>query len=370
MRPGDTCRSQSRWALPHRRTSSWFIAILLQFLLLLSAAAPLACQDHSSAPDRPPALDFPEVSIPLPPPSVALPSLAAPPLPRNVRQFPEKYRLDRIGHRDIGSGFNLVSREHDSDIGQQFSQELDATLHFSPDSSVTEFVQRVGENVARHSDREGPIIIKVVDTDEINAFSLPGGYLYVNSGLLNFAESEAEVAGVIAHEVAHIAGRHASRTLSKGWLVATLFEIGGAALGRRTAPRIATAVTGAVVTPLLMMKFSRNFEKEADLLALQYMYDAGYDPGAYLQFLEKVHRAEPVKPRSLARLFSTHPPTEERIKYCQQFLNDYFPDREAYLVTTSTFDDIRTRLASPAAVHAQGEEDDKAPVLRRRTPGE
>jgi beta-barrel assembly-enhancing protease len=371
MTPVATHGPDLSWESSHRNSrSSLFVATFLQFLLLLVAVIPLPCQGQTSLPDQPPELVFPESPAPLPPTTIVLPSLAPPPVPRNIRPFPEKYRLDRIGHRNIGNGFNLISLKSDSDIGQQFARELDATIHFSSDTVVTEFVNRIGQNVARHSDGQGPFAIKVVDSDEVNAFSLPGGYVYVNSGLLNFTESEAEVAGVMAHEVAHVAARHASRTLSRGALISTLFQIGGAALGRRTGAGIAASLSGAFVTPLLMMKFSRSFENEADLLALQYMYDAGYDPGAYIQFLEKVRHAEPAKPRALTRLFSTHPPTEERIKKCQQFLNEYFPDRESYLVTTSAFDEIRVRVANPAQPHIVDEADEKGPVLRRRTPHE
>jgi predicted Zn-dependent protease len=368
MMPIETHGWDLRWRSCHARTRSWPLVALV--FLLGAVLLPPPCEGQTSPPDQPPVLVFPEAAVPLPPLATVLPSLAPPPIPRNVRQFADKYRLDKIGQRDIGNGFNLVSLKSDGDIGRQLSHEFDATIRFLPDTVVTEFVNRIGQTIVRHSDGQGPFTIRVVDSDEVNASSLPGGYLYVNSGLLNFTESEAEVAGVIAHEVAHVSGRHASRTLSKGWLIAALFEMGGGALGRRTAPRIATAVAGALVTPMLIMKFSRSFENEADLLALQYMYDAGYDPAAYIQFLEKVRQAQPAKPRSLTRLFASHPPTEERIKKCQQLLNDYFPDRERYLVTTSTFDEIRVRVANPVHPHTEDDGNEKGPVLRRRTPSD
>src|SRR5262245_5726079 len=217
-----------------------------------------------------------------------------------------------IGKRDINKGtIQFYSLEKEVAIGRQLSAEVDQTSKIINDPIVGEYVNRVAQNIVLHSDSKVPFTIKVIDSQEVNAFALPGGFLYVNRGLLEAAENEAEVAGVIAHEVAHVAARHGMEQASKGQL-ANYLSLPLIFLGGIGGYAIQQAVGLAV--PLTFLKFSRGAEKEADRLGAQYMWSAGYDPNALITFFEKLQAKEKKKPGTLSKLFSTHPMTGSRIE--------------------------------------------------------
>jgi predicted Zn-dependent protease len=217
-------------------------------------------------------------------------------------------------------------------------------------------VNRIGQNLVRNSDAAFPFTIKVVEDDEINAMSLPGGFLYVNSGLILAADDEAELAGAMAHEIAHVALRHATRQMTR----ANIFQI----------LSIPVVMTGVPVDPRLVMpvtflKFSRGFEAEADYFGLQYMYKAGYDPSALVTFFEKLEALEKRKPNALSRAFATHPQNPDRVKKSQKEIASILPARDNYVETTSEFNDVKARLAVLEHRRKMDESYPNKPVLRR-----
>src|SRR5881392_801081 len=221
---------------------------------------------------------------------------------------------DEIGNRDVGKGVNFYSIEKEIALGKGLAQQVERQAKVVDDPVIAEFVNRLGQNLVRNSDAKVPFTIKVIDTEDVNAFALPGGFFFVNSGLILKADSEAELAGVMAHEIAHVAARHGTRQATRGEIaqLATLpliFMGGWAGYGIRQA--------ASILVPVGFLKFSRGFESEADLFGLEYMYKTGYDPTAFVDFFEKIQSLEKRKPGTMAKVFSTHPMTDDRVKDSQ-----------------------------------------------------
>ena len=289
----------------------------------------------------------------------------------NKKQFKHdggKSDVEAIGNRNIGGrGLgNWYSLEREIAMGKEYAQMVEASVKLVNDPVVSEYVNRVGQNLVRNSDAKVPFTIKVVDDDSINAFALPGGFFYVNSGLILAADEEAELAGVMAHEIAHVAARHATRQITRSqWAnfgtLPLIFLGGGVGYAARAAASLAL--------PATFMKFSRGFESEADYLGLQYMYKSGYDPQAFISFFEKVQAQEKKKPGSMAKVFASHPQTPDRIEHSQKEMQTILPPREQYIVSTSEFDDVKSRLAAiENRRKVVDEKDSGKPSLRRSTP--
>jgi predicted Zn-dependent protease len=254
--------------------------------------------------------------------------------------------VDAIGNRNVGCNRgmgNWYSIEKQIAMGKSFAQQVESQSKMVNDPVVTEYVNRVGQNLVRNSDAQVPFTIKVIDSDVVNAMALPGGYFYVNSGLVLAADEEAELAGVMAHEIAHVAACHAARENTRGNIMnlasIPLIFVGGAV-------GYAGYEAAGLVLPLTFLKFSRGFEAQADYLGLQYMYKSGYDPQAFIAFFEKVQAMEKKKPGTLAKAFDTHPQTPDRIEKSQEEIASILPARPQYLVSTSEFDDVKARLAA------------------------
>jgi predicted Zn-dependent protease len=258
-----------------------------------------------------------------------------------------KYDISHIGSRGIGKGFNLYSLDLEGELGRELATEVDLNLGDPVDENVVEYINRLAQSLFVHSDSKFPIRARVYESADVNAFSLPGGYLYVSTGLIVAAESEAELAGVMAHEIAHIAARHGTKSQSRRMLFgfAALpfsFVGGGAGLA------ISAAVSHAM-QPLSTAKFSRNAEREADLLGLQYTYASGYDPGELVHFFERYLKQEPETRGSLFnRLLADHPMTADRIERLQQQLETELPVRSEYVVDTKSFEEARDILLKPS----------------------
>jgi predicted Zn-dependent protease len=279
--------------------------------------------------------------------------------------------IDSIGNRNVGcnkGAGNWYSLDKQVAMGQQYSQQIEHSVKLISDPVVTEYVNRVGQNLVRNSDSKVPFTIKVIDTNEINAFALPGGFFYVNSGLILAADNEAELAGVMAHEIAHVAACHVAREQTRSNIVnlasiPLVFVPGGWAVYE------ATQIAMGIGVPLTFMKFSRNFESEADFLGMEYMYKTGYDPQSFISFFEKIEAQEKKKPGTLAKAFSSHPMTPDRVSAAQKEMATVLPPRDEYVLNTSEFDQVKSRLASIENKHKlQTNQDNKDhPTLRRST---
>lgn len=302
----------------------------------------------------------------------------------------KKDDVEDIGNRRVAH-WSLISEEKEVAIGAEYAKEVERSAKLVKDPVVTEYVNRVAQNVARNSDLTIPLTVKVIDDPSINAFALPGGFLFVNTGLILAADEEDQVAGVMAHEIAHVAARHWASQMTRQTI-----------LSYATLPLIFTPMSYPVYMgissamnfgiPMAFLKFSRADEAEADYLGIQYMYKAGYDPDSYVAFFGKVMEEERRVPGSVPQVFMDHPPTPDRIVKSEEEIKEILPKKDEYLVTTSEFKDVKARLKTivgeskkhqtngPTLIKraptdssgtgtggkSQGQDDDKPPVLRRR----
>jgi predicted Zn-dependent protease len=275
--------------------------------------------------------------------------------------------IDTIGARNINARqMNFYSVEREIALGRELAEELESSSRILDDPEVAEYINRLGQNLVRNSDAKVPFVIKVIDSEEVNAMALPGGFFYVNTGLIRAASEEAELAGVMAHEIAHVAARHSTEQVSKGrffnFASLPLIFLGGPA-------GYTIRQAAGLMLPLQMLRFSRRAEREADFLGLQYLYKAGYDPTAFLSFFEKVKSQEKRKSGFFAKAFSTHPVTEDRIRKAQQQIEQSIPSREEYALSSSEFERIKAKLGVlENARKREAEEDPDRPRLQRRTP--
>ncbi len=277
--------------------------------------------------------------------------------PRNAKED-----VDAIGERDVGKGVNFYSLEKEIALGKSLATDIERQSKIIDDPVVSEYVNRVGQNLVRNSDAKVPFTIKVVDSPEVNAFALPGGFFFVNSGLLLRADTEAELAGVMAHEIAHVAARHGTRQATRGQII-NFASIPLIFMGGWTGYGIRQAAGFAI--PMGFLKFSRSMEAEADFLGLQYMYASGYDPTAFIDFFEKLKADEKRKPGTLAKLFASHPPHGSRIKKTQKHIDELLPSRPQYVVNTSEFLAVQARLKRLTFRSTTEEDDPNKPRLRR-----
>jgi len=270
---------------------------------------------------------------------------------------------DEIGNRDVGKGVNFYSLEKEIALGKQLAQEVERSAKMIDDPVVSEYVNRVGQNLVRNSDAKVPFTIKVIDSEEVNAFALPGGFFFVNSGLIQKADSESELAGVMAHEIAHVAARHGTKQATRGEIanlasIPLIFMGGWAGYGVRQA--------ASVLVPVGFLKFSRSMESEADMLGLEYMYKTGYDPTSFVDFFEKIQTLEKRKPGTMSKVFSTHPMTDDRIKVAQKNIQDILKAKPEYVVNTSEFDSVKGRLMAMENRHKVDNKDLNKPRLRKK----
>ena len=270
--------------------------------------------------------------------------------------------VDAIGNRKV-AGWDWYSIESEIRMGKEYATQIEASLKLVTDPTINEYINRVGQNLVRNSDAKVPFTIKVVDSDVINAMALPGGFFYVNSGLILAADNEAELAGVMAHEIAHVAARHTTRQLTRYQFInyaslPLIFVGGGIGLAAREAAGIGI--------PMTFLKFSRGFEAEADYLGIQYMYKAGYDPNEFVNFFEKIQAQEKKKPGSMAKVFTDHPQTPDRITKSQEEIATILPAKDQYIETTSEFNDMKSRLAAIENRHKVDDANNpNKPSLRR-----
>ena len=284
--------------------------------------------------------------------------------------FPHDGKIDdvnAIGNRNVGCNKGLgnwYSLERQVAMGKSFAMQVEQSAKLVNDPVVNEYINRMAQNIVRNSDAKVPFTVKVLDDDTVNAFALPGGYFYVQTGLILAADNEAELAGVMAHEIGHVAACHAARQQTRGSLaqlatIPLIFIGGGLGYGIYEAAGIGV--------PMTFMKFQRNFEAQADYLGVQYLYASGYDPQAFPQFFEKIQALEKKKPGFVAKAFETHPPTPERMEHTQHEIATILPAKPQYVVDTSEFQDMKARLAALENRRKVDQGKDKGPSLRRAT---
>jgi beta-barrel assembly-enhancing protease len=274
--------------------------------------------------------------------------------------------LDEIGNRNVGCGRGLgnwYSIEKQVVMGRSYAQQVESTVKLVNDPVITEYINRVGQNVVRNSDSQVPFTIKVIDSDAVNAFALPGGFFYVDSGLILAADNEAELAGVMAHEIAHVAACHAARENTRGQLMnlasIPLIMVGGP-IG------YAGYEAAGLALPITFLKFTRGFESQADYLGVEYMYKAGYDPQSFVTFFEKIAALEKHKAGAVAKAFSTHPQTPDRVQKTQEEIRTLLPPKMEYKLDSSEFEDVKARLAELENRHVlPNQNDERRPTLRR-----
>jgi predicted Zn-dependent protease len=338
---------------------------LLQHAFKLTlAGSMLAVSAFAAFPGQDPGTD-PAKQQPPPPPSQAQSGTQPVQQQDTVNPKNSKEDVDAIGNRKVGNGINLYSLEREIGLGKQLAQEVERSSKLIDDPVVTEYVNRVGQNLVRNSDARVPFTIKVIDSDEVNAFALPGGFFYVNSGLILRAQEESELAGVMAHEISHVCARHGTKNATKGELM-QLATIPLMLLGPGGWAGYGIYEGLNLAIPVTYLKFSRDAEREADFLGLQYMYKTGYDPNSYVTFFERLQADEKRRPGTIPKVFSTHPPTPERIENSQKEIARILPAKQEYIVTTSEFDQVKARLRgimfSRKAVDQPGK-----PTLRSKT---
>jgi beta-barrel assembly-enhancing protease len=280
-----------------------------------------------------------------------------------ARAQSDKDDVDKIGDRNVAHK-SIISTDREIAIGRQYADQIDKTAKLVKDPVVNEYVNRIAQNVARNSDLKVPLTVKVIDAPDINAFALPGGFLYVNSGLIKAADNESELAGVMAHEIAHVAARHWASQMTKATLLqyATIPLI-FVPMSYPVYVGVSSALSYGV--PLTFLKFSRNDEAEADHLGLQYMYKAGYDPNAFAAFFGKVLDEERRQPGTVNELFADHPPTPDRIIKAEEEIKN-LPPREQYLLSTSEFDDVKARVNTVLASMKRNQK--PSPGMERQKP--
>lgn len=278
--------------------------------------------------------------------------------PKNKRDDPEE-----IGNRDVGKGVNFYSLEKEIALGKQLAQEIERQVKIVDDPIIAEYVNRLGQNLVRNSDSKVPFTIKVIDAQEVNALSLPGGFFFVNVGLIIYADNEAQLAGAMAHEIAHVTARHGTRQATRGTIVeyATIpliFMGGWGGFGARQAAGLAI--------PVGFLKFSRAFEREADFLGLQYLYKTGYDPIEFVSLFEKMESLQKKRPSAISEFFSSHPMVGDRIKDSQKDIQEILSPKPEYVIDTSEFMEVQVRLNQ--MMNRRKPEDQSGRPTLRRTP--
>jgi predicted Zn-dependent protease len=278
----------------------------------------------------------------------------------------KKDDVSKIGDRDLGKCLNFYSLDKEMAWGKQLADEVARESKIDDDPILSEYVNRVGQNLARNSDAKVPFTFRVIEGDELNAFALPGGYVFIYTGLIKLASEEDEFAGALAHEIAHVAARHMTCRASEQQLAKAAGIVPSILLGGLGGWAVRQAANAAV--PMTFLSFSRHDESEADYLGVQYMYAAGYDPTGAVSILEKLDALQKTQPHAVARVLATHPIDSDRINKTEQEIQKILPAKSEYVITTSEYRDVRERLIARDAGRKAKEQDGK-PVLRVRPGG-
>jgi predicted Zn-dependent protease len=273
---------------------------------------------------------------------------------------------DQIGNRNVGKGINIYSIEREMALGKQLAEEVTRQAKLQDDPLISEYINRVCQNLARSSDARVPITCQVIEGEAPNAFALPGGFIFVYTGLIKIADEEDELAAAIAHEIAHVAARHMTKQATKSAMVNVasipISILLGGGLGG-----YAVRQGASMGIPAAFLHFTRADETEADYLGVQYMYAAGYDPTGAVSIFEKIQSLQRKQPGLLDKILSTHPMDADRIKKTEKEIDRILPEKPEYVVSTSEYTDIRSRLLKlEQRKRATKQEQEDRPTLRRR----
>jgi predicted Zn-dependent protease len=241
--------------------------------------------------------------------------------------------INAIGHRRIVHDANFYSPEREKELGKALSQAVERSSKLLNDPIVAEYIERVAQNVANNSDAHIPVTVRVIDSDVVNAFTLPGGYQYINLGLLLQLHGEAELASLLARGIAHTALRSAAREATKG----ELMELA-------TVPLILTPAGWSSTIPLTELKIRRQDELDADYFGLQYLYKAGYDPKCFTDFVQRIWGTSSATAKNVPKVLSIFPPLNERLTALQNEIANTLPPRDGAIVSTAEFDVFKERL--------------------------
>jgi Zn-dependent protease with chaperone function len=279
--------------------------------------------------------------------------------------------------KDIGFREVAANQQDDIKKGQQAIEEMKRSGLLPPeveDKAIQEYVNSVAQRIAQKSDLKIPLHVSVLQSREINAFALPGGYLFIERGLLEAAEDESELAGVIAHEMAHDAARHANKLMKRATIAGVFYQaaqlaamiLTGGVAGIGTYYAIQYGFYGlGLVLNLELLGVNRDYELEADQLGVQYAWNAGYDPGGFIRFFDKIATREGYV--NSASWFRTHPPFYQRMVDARREIM-FLPDKPEMIVQTSAFDQMKKGLA-PIAEAAKKEEMNKPSLKITRAEG-
>ena len=270
---------------------------------------------------------------------------------------------DQIGNRDVGKCVNFYSLDKEIALGKQLAEEVERQARMFTDPVVGEYVNRVGQRLVRNSDAKVPVTFKIIDADDLNAFALPGGFIFVHTGLIRVTESEAELAGAMAHEIAHVAARHMTCQATKSQ-IAQMLTLPALMIGGWTGYAIRQGAGLAI--PMSFLKLDRRYESDADFLGLQYMYRTGYDPNASVDLFERMLTLEKRKPGTINKIFSTHPPNGDRLEKTQKEIATILPERPEYVVNTSEFNEMRARMLALQSRRKNQQSEGNQPRLRTR----
>jgi beta-barrel assembly-enhancing protease len=268
-----------------------------------------------------------------------------------------------IGERNVAGAFNIYSLDKEMALGKQLAIEVRKQAKIIDDPIVAEYINRLGQNLARNSDVTFPVSFTLIEADDINAFTLPGGFIFINTGTFRLSDNEAELASVLAHELGHAAARHATRQVTRNDIITVgsipLLLFGGWGI-------LAHQAASSLAGPMAMFHFSRAFETEADLLGIQYLWKTGYDPTAIVDMFERVESTERKQPGSVSKLFRTHPLTGDRIEKTQKNIDELLPGRSEYVLNTSEYEDVRARLGGLSQQHKPDPKEREHPTLLKR----
>ena len=246
------------------------------------------------------------------------------------------------------SAFNLYSTEEEMQIGYNYSMQIEKQLTLNDNDVINEYINDLGQRMVKVSNRSNiPFTFKVVNDPNINAFAIPGGFCYVNTGLIRFADNEAELASVIGHEIGHVVGEHSMKRMSKARVINGALNVGSILgsifIGSETTEN--ALLVAELASTGILLNYSRSDELEADRLGIQQMHDARINPIGSQQFFEKLSKKDNRQSSGIEQLLSTHPATNDRVKQAAKLIKK-LPVKTYSPILNNRFEAVKKLLPS------------------------